>query len=397
MAPSAEQIETTGETLSITGNADIDALLVQFSDSAALEAALAYVYQNLRVGLKLTTAKDKRMRFATKGTPFTRTYELSDKDIYWLARSIQGEGTKPPELAQAHLWCMFNRFMLNTTYTQNSQYWSMIQSFSQPVNPKWLIDGEYCVPGGKGWGDTPKTKQFLDKDGVPMCAPKYQKRRIAMMYGPIYKESRDLAENFALGLIAPYPKVLVNFASGKTIPVALKLQPKYPDDVVILSNAAANPSDTAFFTPIGDDARVVPDPWHVMYAAKQFQKPYAKLANDQKDVVENILKTMTVVATNTVPVDKTKNFLPNVIPQILNYITASLAAEQRSGVKKTRAETAALASSIYQSMANKKGQQGANAAATVTAAQASTTTTPSNIAKGKDGAQVGSDNTWNFA
>lgn len=367
MEPPAEQIGTTGETVSITGNAEIDAVLVQFTDSAALESALAYVYLNLRPAPKFNTAKDSRKVYATQGTPVNRTYYLRDTDIAWLARSLGGEGYTPETLAQAHAWTMFYRFMLHPNYVQGSSFWGMITDFSQPVDPKWKADGWKCK--GKNTGN---------------CSPASMERRIRATYGKIPTKALEYAEQFAIGTLAVPDQVFVNFAS---YPEALANK-----NAKILYNTRNMP--TAFFTAPKDSYTL----WRNLYAQKMFRKPkYTTLTSAEQEWVEDVLNKMTVVPTTTLTQDKFKNNIPIDLPRMLKHITASLASGQRvDGEKKSRAEIATLASSIYQGMANKKGQQVANAAATVNAAQASASTSPSKIATGKGGHQVGSDDTWNF-
>lgn len=76
-------------------------------------------------------------------------YKLTEADTQMLAKSLWGENGSEmtEEAAGAIAWSMLNRYLL-INYKWMQVGWSFekfVQSFSQPVNPKWLDpNGEMC-------------------------------------------------------------------------------------------------------------------------------------------------------------------------------------------------------------------------------------------------------------
>ena len=80
------------------------------------------------------------------------SYTLSADDKLWAARMVQGEG--PVDDSAAVLWTMTQLF---TPAGQRAKYGrpdrfttfkSLIQAYSQPINPIWRSGGSRCRPGG---------------------------------------------------------------------------------------------------------------------------------------------------------------------------------------------------------------------------------------------------------
>lgn len=77
-----------------------------------------------------------------------RSYQLTDEDILWAARMLDGESGTNTVDGAAVLWTMTQRFALGrwNTFTE------LIQAYSQPINPIWKRNGERCRPGGRYHG-----------------------------------------------------------------------------------------------------------------------------------------------------------------------------------------------------------------------------------------------------
>jgi lysophospholipase L1-like esterase len=95
------------------------------------------------------------------------SYEITEDDILWMARAATGEGDP------AHvIWCWMQRFASGNNngignFRQTANFPTlkdMVTAHSQPVNPKWRRDGEFCRPGGR-------------YAGGPRCAPNLLDRR----------------------------------------------------------------------------------------------------------------------------------------------------------------------------------------------------------------------------
>lgn len=80
------------------------------------------------------------------------SYSLSDDDLLWTARMLQGEG--PVTDSAAVLWTMAQLFSPEGQVSKYSgphrftTFKALIQAYSQPINPIWRRDGSKCRPGG---------------------------------------------------------------------------------------------------------------------------------------------------------------------------------------------------------------------------------------------------------
>lgn len=72
------------------------------------------------------------------------SYTLTPHDLLTLARSARKEGKR--DVAQV-AWTYAQRYVrLHRTF---DTFADMVKAHSQPINPKWFPDGEYCRPGGR--------------------------------------------------------------------------------------------------------------------------------------------------------------------------------------------------------------------------------------------------------
>lgn len=70
-------------------------------------------------------------------------YQLTGRDLIWLARSAVFEGGDPRDV----VWTEAQRFVgMRSSFATFADF---IQAFSQPVNPDWRRDGFFCRPGGR--------------------------------------------------------------------------------------------------------------------------------------------------------------------------------------------------------------------------------------------------------
>lgn len=75
------------------------------------------------------------------------SYTITDEDLLWMARAAEGEGD--PEYV---IWSWLQRYAGGETGEGNFRSYpsltALVRAHSQPVNPKWYRDGEFCRPGG---------------------------------------------------------------------------------------------------------------------------------------------------------------------------------------------------------------------------------------------------------
>lgn len=77
-----------------------------------------------------------------------RSYQLTELDIIWAARMVYGESGTNIVDGAAVLWTMTQRFALGRWPT----FTALCQAYSQPINPRWARNGEFCRPGGRYHG-----------------------------------------------------------------------------------------------------------------------------------------------------------------------------------------------------------------------------------------------------
>jgi hypothetical protein len=132
-----------------------------------------------------------------------RSYTFDDKDVEWLARSMWGEAsTDAGRIAVA--WTHINRFLL-VNYRWLSEGWAFtayVQGHSQPINPAWRRDGEFCRPGGKYYGND------------TYCSEAQLAKRDKYQLGAVPASMMKLAEEFACGSYAnPFNEPTYDFAA----------------------------------------------------------------------------------------------------------------------------------------------------------------------------------------
>lgn len=118
------------------------------------------------------------------------SYQLTSTDLDWLAIELAHEGGSDA----ATLWTMaqrlYSRRRLGETMT------AMIRGFSEPINPKFLPDGEYCRSGGRD-------------AALPRCLPAATARRAVWQSSPPPAGKRAYVESWAAGRVPnPVPRAI---------------------------------------------------------------------------------------------------------------------------------------------------------------------------------------------
>ncbi|MCA9604912.1 MAG: hypothetical protein KC619_04935 [Myxococcales bacterium] len=87
-------------------------------------------------------------------------YPLTDRDVLWAGRMVQGETNARAGRADDALAVLWTMTQLFSPAGQEGKYGrqrfgdftSLIRAYSQPINPLWLGDGMFCRPGGRAAG-----------------------------------------------------------------------------------------------------------------------------------------------------------------------------------------------------------------------------------------------------
>lgn len=124
-----------------------------------------------------------------------RRYQITWDDLLWAARMLVGEAGRNAGSNEgaAVLWCMASRLVqLNRT-----SFTGLIQAYSQPINPKWAEDGEFCQVGGR-------------YNGRDECSPERLERRRryqTMAWEDIPSDVQDLVYKWATAQVNnPIPR-----------------------------------------------------------------------------------------------------------------------------------------------------------------------------------------------
>jgi hypothetical protein len=187
---------------------------------------------------------------------------------------------------------------------------------------------------------------------------KLKKRELVTYGGPIPAKCLQYAEEMAVGTLEPPPYIFYDFASYKG-----------------MENYGVNYNGNKFL-----DAASY-EKW-----TKDFNKTKIHWLPGKVVWLDKVYAP----TTGTVPYARA-----SLISYLTNYVTGDQRAV--SNQRKTKAAINGAAGSEHKKSAESKTQQVANAVQTVVAVQDATIATPSNIATGSDGFQVGSDDTWNGA
>jgi hypothetical protein len=171
-------------------------------------------------------------------------YQITPTDVLWLARSVQYEGGN--YLATA--WTYAQRQVL---YRRTGSLAELVLGHSQPVNPKWRRDGEFCRPGGRYHGSDRCSERSLDRRDEAANLP----------WASIRAEIRSIVVRWALGETTnPAPRA-TDFADSEVSASFLERHPEsrvvlrdgnwYIAEVVGTKNAVAWPSGFVQILPPG--------------------------------------------------------------------------------------------------------------------------------------------------
>jgi len=76
-------------------------------------------------------------------------YRITRDDVLWMARMAVYEGGD----AADSLWALTQRYVwFEERGTYYARLADLAQAFSQPINPRWTAEGDFCAPGGKYHG-----------------------------------------------------------------------------------------------------------------------------------------------------------------------------------------------------------------------------------------------------
>jgi hypothetical protein len=84
-------------------------------------------------------------------------YQLTDDDVLWSGRMVEGEGL--PDAAMV-LWSMAQRFAM---LRWRSSFARFIRAYSQPINPIWRRTGTKCIAGSPYHGGPRCSSSALDR------------------------------------------------------------------------------------------------------------------------------------------------------------------------------------------------------------------------------------------
>lgn len=87
-------------------------------------------------------------------------YALTDRDVLWAGRMVQGETNARAGRADDALAVLWTMTQLFSPAGQRDKYGrqrfgdftTLLRAYSQPINPLWLGDGLFCRPGGRAAG-----------------------------------------------------------------------------------------------------------------------------------------------------------------------------------------------------------------------------------------------------
>jgi len=141
---------------------------------------------------------------------------------------LEGESAHTPEEAQAVIWTLIQRRWWGTGMAQPNprafagyRTWrAYIQTFSQPINPKWAADGEFCRPGGR-------------YAGTHWCAPERLVRRALFSSLPWERVSpltKEIVLLFASGRLENNVPGIISFRARDGVDSA-PLVPAGPEDI----------------------------------------------------------------------------------------------------------------------------------------------------------------------
>lgn len=155
-------------------------------------------------------------------------YALTLNDVLWAARMAVYEGGESPGDV---LWTVTQRMVwfAEEQRTSFSSFASLAQAFSQPINPKWRRDGEFCLPGGKYHGKdncaesrlrrrdeaaSATWTQLADKD--ERAAEETALWSMAALANPVPRATNFSVPSVAKSYVARTPGAEILFSAGNT-------------------------------------------------------------------------------------------------------------------------------------------------------------------------------------
>ena len=99
------------------------------------------------------------------------TYSLSESDKLWAARMCQYEGNGVSYRPADVLWTMTQAYAQPAVHHHYPTFAEFIQSYSQPINPKWRRDGVFCRPGGEYAGGERCSETALHRRDLAASLP----------------------------------------------------------------------------------------------------------------------------------------------------------------------------------------------------------------------------------
>lgn len=138
-------------------------------------------------------------------------HELTWDEMLWLARMLVGEPGRGGETEWAALlWTYASR----AVFKRSRNFTNLVRLHSQPINPRWARDGEFCRVGGTHPRRRGKSPQNFN--GMDPCSPERLDRRDRisnMSWEEIPQDRRDLLLRWARGQVPnPVPRS-VDFAA----------------------------------------------------------------------------------------------------------------------------------------------------------------------------------------
>lgn len=148
------------------------------------------------------------------------SYQLTQEDILWSARMVNGEGGD----ALAVLWTMTQRAAL----LKSKSFSQLIQAYSQPINIHWTRTGKFC---NKPNPDTSKCneKRYARRDAFRSVAWK-----------DIPRKHTDVVLNWAMGRTVNNVPRNVHFADKHVSPNSLARNPGWKLEHKFSSNGFEN-------------------------------------------------------------------------------------------------------------------------------------------------------------
>ncbi len=141
------------------------------------------------------------------------SYQLTDDDILWVARSLEGEGGPRERDPAAILWTYTQRMVWrNQRGNPESSFARMVQLHSQPINPRWFRSA-------------PNSLCWKKPDACSDRKEAMRRRRRSMRWDQIPLELRQIVERWATGnLPNPVPRS-VDFANGPVTAAFIRRNP----------------------------------------------------------------------------------------------------------------------------------------------------------------------------